>query len=1147
MENHGENLRGNAQGNGIGLPHAQAWARAMQLEKQLKAESRKRSFWDPEVRKLRMSLQHAYEAVIFSGLLGLQYAVSHDVEQLIWKAVHYRPIEEFRNRMRIADQAVQNQASAGDVGPDGVDARAQQAKLRSAYWKFLEESVTFYSRLVWRLQWAFGDVGATMNLEADVTEDLKSRTAQHQPQDVPGAEAGAVRSAVAGIVHRCLVYLGDLYRYQSTARKGSKAEWHRAVVLYRLAANVQPSSGNPFNQLAVMSYQSGDELRAVYFYFRSLGVAQPFTTARENLLLLFEKNRSKLAVQLPLIQTRQLTAAASGGSTATASSALMADLSYLFVRLLGMMFDRINLDQYEEVASTAFKVLNKALLEDGGCRELLQKSQPFDNFPLHLAVLSIFTTAAFIVPPGSSNSSSRKASHQAAASLPPPAAWLLVRGHAVSVLLRLASCLAGSVLYSTWEQAGPGCMLVGLNVLLKFMCQHPGLLPLPDEGAAVSQGFQEAVQRLEELCLAGKRLAGHLVAGSKRLGIDLMPAHSGAFSHNDSAVEVQGEAGWTGPQKLPEDDELSGFEPLNPSGDDGKAPWGNCGSRNSGIAGMLSSYTSSVTTALASSGGETPTVVRARRALLLFSSLSSCILGPTSATRPSPGSSLEAAAEQLNSAVNSAWKGTRSAGSQHQQQQEAQNQGHMLSDQSKLAAVSAGMPSVAPTEAPRPHAPFLPLVSTDENMEVDPAHVMALGSPQHPYVEGDEDEEVILYRPPGASHMTTSSSGGLPAASSPSSHQRGGAGGPSEGFRRPAVRDIGAGEGSGFDPAGYLMGGDIQLVSESHRDRVLTNTAALHAAGSGRGAEVKRLHGGDDSHAGVGDCAAFHLARSRRRRQLVHLGMSSVDSHGLDSMNGMNASFNDGVDRRDADRCKVAEGSGLETIGLENPDYFVEVPSRAAPSERVQAVSNGGVKVRAKDASASMEAPHTVLPHFQPLPPLFAAQPTLRPALPPPPSSALLSLIGSRGGMLQSTNDGLSLSANNNYTSTAAPYSSSSTAGVLEQATACWEDRSYQEGQGQSLLFPNSGLFQCQPIVGVGYVGYGHQVADGVNSLDLLYQPAMQPQQTFNSNTGTASSWQYLQQYQADTRVARELEETAMRMVDNILSTSPTSDHATSS
>ena len=36
-----------------GSPYTQAWTIAMQLEKRLKAESRKRSFWDPEVRRDR--------------------------------------------------------------------------------------------------------------------------------------------------------------------------------------------------------------------------------------------------------------------------------------------------------------------------------------------------------------------------------------------------------------------------------------------------------------------------------------------------------------------------------------------------------------------------------------------------------------------------------------------------------------------------------------------------------------------------------------------------------------------------------------------------------------------------------------------------------------------------------------------------------------------------------------------------------------------------------------------------------------------------------------------------------------------------------------------------------------------------------------
>ena len=42
-------------------------------------------------------------------------------------------------------------------------------------------------------------------------------------------------------------------------------------------------------QLAVMATYIGDELLAVYHYFRSLAAESPFYTAKDNLVLLFEK------------------------------------------------------------------------------------------------------------------------------------------------------------------------------------------------------------------------------------------------------------------------------------------------------------------------------------------------------------------------------------------------------------------------------------------------------------------------------------------------------------------------------------------------------------------------------------------------------------------------------------------------------------------------------------------------------------------------------------------------------------------------------------------------------------------------------------------------------------------------------------------
>ncbi|PNG99326.1 Telomerase-binding protein EST1A, partial [Tetrabaena socialis] len=122
--------------------------------------------------------------------------------------------------------------------------------------------------------------------------------------------------------------------------------WERAMSYYRQAARVLPASGNPYNQMAVMAYHTNEELRAVYFYFRSLAVAMPFSTARENLLLLFEKNRSRYG----FIAAAHASAALHGGADASARAAAGAasDVSIRFVRLHGLLFDRINTEQLPE-------------------------------------------------------------------------------------------------------------------------------------------------------------------------------------------------------------------------------------------------------------------------------------------------------------------------------------------------------------------------------------------------------------------------------------------------------------------------------------------------------------------------------------------------------------------------------------------------------------------------------------------------------------------------------------------------------------------------------------------------------------------------------------------------------------------------------
>ncbi|XP_039048500.1 protein SMG7L-like [Hibiscus syriacus] len=68
--------------------------------------------------------------------------------------------------------------------------------------------------------------------------------------------------------------------------------WSVAATYYLEDARAWPDSGNPQNQLAVLATYVGDEFLALYHCVRSLAVKEPFPDAWNNLILLFERNRS---------------------------------------------------------------------------------------------------------------------------------------------------------------------------------------------------------------------------------------------------------------------------------------------------------------------------------------------------------------------------------------------------------------------------------------------------------------------------------------------------------------------------------------------------------------------------------------------------------------------------------------------------------------------------------------------------------------------------------------------------------------------------------------------------------------------------------------------------------------------------------------
>ncbi|XP_069463214.1 nonsense-mediated mRNA decay factor SMG5 [Ambystoma mexicanum] len=103
--------------------------------------------------------------------------------------------------------------------------------------------------------------------------------------------------------HRCLVYLGDLARYQNELA-GVDTE-HLAERFYYQALSVAPHIGMPFNQLGTLAGSKYYNVEATYCYLRCIQSEVSFDGACGNLKRLYDK-AAKMYHQLKKCETRKL-------------------------------------------------------------------------------------------------------------------------------------------------------------------------------------------------------------------------------------------------------------------------------------------------------------------------------------------------------------------------------------------------------------------------------------------------------------------------------------------------------------------------------------------------------------------------------------------------------------------------------------------------------------------------------------------------------------------------------------------------------------------------------------------------------------------------------------------------------------------------
>lgn len=304
-------------------------------------------------------IRENYEAII---LEDHSFSEQHEIELALWQ-LHYRRIEELR---ALFNAALSSNVSSATQNANGGPARPDRlARIRSQFKTFLSEATGFYHELMLKVKAKYG-----LPLD-NFSDDRENQT--FLPKD--GHRTTDLKKGLISC-HRCLIYLGDLARYKGLYGDGeSKArEFDAASSYYVQASSLWPSGGNPHHQLAIVAAYHGDELAATYRYFRSLAVESPFTTARDNLIIAFERNRqnyTQLQVDSKTSTVKATTTRMSGkgkgrGDTRASSKESRSQTSpskvkapsipetfkafcIKFVRVNGILFTRTSLETFADV------------------------------------------------------------------------------------------------------------------------------------------------------------------------------------------------------------------------------------------------------------------------------------------------------------------------------------------------------------------------------------------------------------------------------------------------------------------------------------------------------------------------------------------------------------------------------------------------------------------------------------------------------------------------------------------------------------------------------------------------------------------------------------------------------------------------------
>ncbi|KAM9321723.1 nonsense-mediated mRNA decay factor SMG7 isoform 2-T2 [Pholidichthys leucotaenia] len=198
----------------------------------------------------RQALQDLYQKMLVTDL---EYALDKKVEQDLWN-------HAFKNQITTLQSQAKNRAN-----PNRSEVQANLSL-------FLEAASGFYTQLLQELCTVF-NVDLPCRVKSSQLGIISNK--QNNGSGGGGGIVTPQPSSCSYICQHCLVHLGDIARYRNQT---SQAESY-----YRHAAQLVPSNGQPYNQLAILASSKGDHLTTIFYYCRSIAVKFPFPAASTNL------------------------------------------------------------------------------------------------------------------------------------------------------------------------------------------------------------------------------------------------------------------------------------------------------------------------------------------------------------------------------------------------------------------------------------------------------------------------------------------------------------------------------------------------------------------------------------------------------------------------------------------------------------------------------------------------------------------------------------------------------------------------------------------------------------------------------------------------------------------------------------------------